>query len=90
MNGLIRWFASNHVAANLLMLVLVLGGLLTIPGLRQEMIPDIELDLVTISVPYPGATPSEVEEAICVRVEEALGSPASSGSARRRSRAWLR
>ncbi len=72
MNRAIAWFAHNHVAANLLMALLVAGGLMTLPTIRQEMIPDVDLDLVTASVVYPGASPEEVEEAIVVRVEEAL------------------
>ena len=48
MNGMIEWFARNPVAANLLMALLVCGGLLTIPMLGQEMVPDVDLDLVTV------------------------------------------
>ena len=72
MNRAIAWFAENHVAANLLMALLVATGLLTIPSLRQEMIPEISLDIVQVDVAYPGASPAEVEEAICIRVEEEL------------------
>ncbi|MCB1184537.1 efflux RND transporter permease subunit [bacterium] len=70
MNGLIRWFAHNHVAANLLMLVIIAAGLMSAAGIKQEVFPEVEMDMVTVQVPYLGATPSEVEEAICVRVEE--------------------
>ena len=72
MNGMIEWFARNHVAANLLMAVLVIGGLLTIPILGQEMVPDVDLDIITVTVPYPGASPEEVEQSVCLRIEEAL------------------
>ncbi|MEN8181655.1 MAG: efflux RND transporter permease subunit [Myxococcota bacterium] len=72
MNRAIAWFAENHVAANLLMALLVLGGLFTVPGIRQEIFPEIDLPVVTIGIAYPGAAPREVEEAICVRVEEEL------------------
>ncbi len=90
MNGTIEWFARNHVAANLLMALLVVGGLLTIPILGQEMVPEVDLDIITVSVPYPGAAPEEVEQAVAIRVEEALtglpgvkkvSSTASEGSA---------
>ena len=50
MKRAIAWFAENHVAANLLMALLVTTGLLTIPTLRQEMIPEISLDVVTVDV----------------------------------------
>ena len=74
MNGIIDWFAKNHVAANLLMALLMVGGLITIPMLNQQMIPDIDLEVVKVVVPYPGASPEEVEQAICIRVEEAVQS----------------
>ena len=72
MHGAIAWFAHNPVAANLIMLGIVFGGLLTIPQIRQEVFPEIEVELVTVSVAYPGAAPAEVEEAICVRIEEEI------------------
>jgi hypothetical protein len=72
MNSALAWFARNHVAANLLMFLLLLGGYFGLTNVRQEMIPEIRLDMMSISVVYPGATPEEVEEALCVRIEEAL------------------
>jgi len=71
-SGIVAWFVRNPVAANLLMVMMIAGGLLTLPRMRQEMFPDVELDVVTIAVPYPGASPVEVEEGVCVPVEEAL------------------
>ena len=76
MNGAIRWFVHNPVAANLLMLVLVVGGLISLPSIRQEEFPSIDTDLVRVSIEYPGATPAEAEESLCLRVEEAIeGTP---------------
>lgn len=76
MSGIIAWFVHNPVAANLLMLVLVVGGLLALPTIRQEEFPAIDSDLIRISVEYPGATPEEAEESVCLRVEEAIeGTP---------------
>ncbi len=72
MKAAIAWFAENHVASNLLMALLVVGGLMTLPTIGQEMVPDVDLDIVTVSVAYPGASPEEVEQAIAIRVEEAL------------------
>ncbi len=72
MNGLIRWFANNHVAANLLMVVIIAAGVMTAASIKQEVFPEVEMDMITIRVPYLGATPSEVEEAVCIRVEEAV------------------
>ena len=72
MKGLISWFASNHVAANLLMVVICAAGLMTVVSIKQEVFPEVEMDMITIRVPYLGATPSEVEEAVSIRVEEAV------------------
>jgi multidrug efflux pump subunit AcrB len=70
--GAIAWFARNHVAANLMMLVIVTAGIATMPTLVQELIPSIELDAVTVSTVYPGASPAEVEASITNRIEEQL------------------
>ncbi len=72
MSRAISWFAENHVAANLLMALLLVGGLLTLPMLKQEMLPDISLEVLTVTVAYPGAAPEEVEEAICIPIEQEL------------------
>ena len=72
MKGLISWFARNSVVANLLLVLLVAGGLITLGSLKQEVFPEISLDTVTVSAEYRGAAPQEVEEAICLRVEEAI------------------
>jgi multidrug efflux pump subunit AcrB len=71
-NRAVAWFASNHVAANLLMALVVVGGLLQLPSVKREVFPEIALPVISVSVPYPGASPSEVEDAVCVRVEEVL------------------
>jgi multidrug efflux pump subunit AcrB len=71
-NAAIAWFARNHVATNLLMWAMLVGGVLAWPTLRQEMFPDIDLELVTVTAPYPGASPAEVEEALVARIEEAV------------------
>ncbi|MEM7217323.1 MAG: efflux RND transporter permease subunit [Pseudomonadota bacterium] len=70
--GLIAAFARNPVAANLLMIIFLIGGFLVASGLRSEIFPVVDPRTVTVTVPYPGATPTEVEEGITRRVEEAL------------------
>lgn len=70
--GLLAWMAKNSVAANLIMLALVFGGLLMLPNIRQEVFPEFELDLVLVNVMYPGASPSDVEEGIILAIEEAV------------------
>jgi len=70
--GLIAWFIANPVAANLLMVVLLVGGALSAFNLRSQVFPTILPDTVVVTVPYPGATPAEVEEGVTRRVEEAV------------------
>ncbi len=70
--GPIRWFVDNPIAANLLMVLLIIGGAAGIPALDKQFFPEFELNRVSISMPYPGAGPVEVEEQIVVRIEEAI------------------
>ncbi len=72
MKGPIAWFAENHVAANLLMGVMVFGGLAALPQIPQKSFPDIDVNMITVSVIYLGAAPEEVEEGVCIRIEEEL------------------
>ena len=72
MNSALAWMAKNPVAANLLMLLLVAGGIMTLPTIRQEEFPSIDIDVINVSVEYQGAAPAEVEQGVCVRVEEEL------------------
>jgi len=72
LSRVIAWFAQNHVAANLLMAILLIGGLTSLPSIRKQTFPDIDVDIVTVSVEYRGAAPEEVEEGVCVRIEEAV------------------
>ena len=72
MNGPIAWFAKNHVAANLLLLLIVLAGLVAVPGMPQKSFPDIDVNVITVTVPYLGAAPEEVEQGVCIRIEEEL------------------
>jgi multidrug efflux pump subunit AcrB len=69
-NGIIAWFVHNPVAANLLMMVLIVGGLATLPSIHQEEFPSIDVGMIRISVAYLGASPEESEEAVCIRIEE--------------------
>lgn len=72
MNKIIAWFAENRVAANLLMLFILVAGALSLPQIRKETIPTVPLDLIDINVVYPGASPVEVERSVCTRIEEAV------------------
>ncbi len=64
--------AGHSVTANLLMLVLLLGGLFFAFRIKKEVFPYFELDMVNITVPYPGASPQEVEQGILLAIEEAV------------------
>ena len=69
---MIDWFARNSVAANLLMVFLVASGTIAGFNVITEVMPEINLDRIQVEVPYLGAAPEEVEEAVCVRIEEAI------------------
>ncbi|MCK4379196.1 MAG: efflux RND transporter permease subunit, partial [Deltaproteobacteria bacterium] len=70
--GAVKWMANNHVAANLLMLILIVGGLIMGISLKQEIFPEVTFDRVLVSVAYPGAGPEEIEDGIILKVEENL------------------
>jgi multidrug efflux pump subunit AcrB len=74
MNRQITWMARNHVAANLLMMIFIVGGLVMSFSIKQEVFPEIDLDLVNVTVAYPGAGPEEVEDGIILKIEENLSS----------------
>lgn len=70
--GILVWFARNSVAANLLMWVLLIGGLFSTVLINKEVFPSYELNMLNISVAYPGAAPQEIEEGINIKIEEAI------------------
>ncbi len=70
--GLIAWFARNSVAANLLMIFILVGGFLTIQTINKQMFPQVKINWISYNAPYPGAAPQEVEEGITIKIEEAL------------------
>ncbi len=69
---MISWFARNSVAANLLLVTIVMGGLLAIKNIRLEVFPDAEPQSVSVSVALRGATPEDIELGVAIRVEEAV------------------
>ena len=70
--GPISWMAQNSVAANLLMMILILGGIFTALKIQKEVFPQFQLDIVNVSAGYPGAAPSEVETGILQPIEETI------------------
>ena len=69
-SGVLAWLATNKVVANLLMFLLLVGGLYYSTKIKKEVYPRFELDQITISVGYPGASPQEVEQGILLAIEE--------------------
>ncbi len=70
--GLINWFANNHVAANLMMIIIILSGLYSVATITKKAMPDFDLPIIQISMAYPGATPADVEKGIVILIEEAV------------------
>ncbi|MAT68175.1 MAG: multidrug transporter [Planctomycetaceae bacterium] len=74
MRPFIRWSISNSPAMNIIMVGMILTGAFCLQSLNRETFPEFDLDMISISVSYPGATPEEVEEGICQKIEEAVRS----------------
>ncbi|MDO5113334.1 MAG: efflux RND transporter permease subunit [Planctomycetia bacterium] len=72
MKTLISWAVSNLPAMNILMITILLIGYWSMSGLNRETFPQFDLDQIMVSVSYPGATPEEVEESICQKIEEGV------------------
>ncbi|MCA8950404.1 MAG: efflux RND transporter permease subunit [Planctomycetes bacterium] len=72
--GLFAWFTQNHVASTLVALTISVAGMVALFGgrVRREVFPEMTPNIVTVQVPYPGASPSEVAQSICLRVEDAV------------------
>ncbi|MEQ3641089.1 MAG: efflux RND transporter permease subunit [Alteromonas sp.] len=71
-HGLIAWFARNSVAANLLMVFIIIMGIASFLTIQRQMFPNIEINYITINANYPGASPQEIEESIFIKIEEAI------------------
>lgn len=76
MKTILRWSIRNSPAMNTLLIGIVAVGLVSLLRMRREVFPEFNLDMILISVPYPGASPAEVEEGICQKIEEAVRSVA--------------
>ncbi len=70
--GSVGWMASNPVAANLLMVMLMIGGIIVASQVRREVFPYFEITEVTVSVTVSGATPEEMEKSVVQAIEEAV------------------
>jgi multidrug efflux pump subunit AcrB len=76
MRTVVSWTVNNMPAMNTLVMAVLLVGALAFGTMRREVFPEFDLEIVLVTVPYPGATPEEVEEGICQKIEEACRSVA--------------
>ncbi len=72
MKSVIAWAIRNGAGVNVMVIILLLVGTLSFFSLRRETFPEFQLEVILVSVPYPGATPDEVESGICQKIEEAV------------------
>lgn len=70
--GAIAWMTHNHVTANLMMLVFIVGGLIFAMTVKKEVFPEFSLDMISVQISYPGASPAEVERGVLVAAEQAV------------------
>lgn len=71
-NSIIGWMVCNRVTPNLLMLILLIGGFMTSSSIKQEVFPEFALDMISVSVSYPGASPEEIEQSIILAIEQEI------------------
>lgn len=74
MKAIGKWSVEHRVSVNLIMIFLFIAGGFTVYNMKREMFPQFNLDMIDISVRYPGASPEEAEEGICLKIEEQLKS----------------
>ena len=74
MKSLGNWSIKNNVTVNLIMIFIIVAGIITLLKMRREMMPQFALDMIVVSVDYPGSSPEEVEEGICIKIEEQIES----------------
>ncbi len=72
MRKLVEWTVNNHVTANILLVFILVYGFINMSNSKIEVFPYYSLDMISITVPYRGATPKDVEESICSRIEEEI------------------
>lgn len=72
MKNVLTAFAKNTVFANIVLLMIFMAGAIAVKSMIRETFPEFSLDMIIVSVPYPGADPEEVEEGICRKIEEAI------------------
>jgi hydrophobic/amphiphilic exporter-1 (mainly G- bacteria), HAE1 family len=68
-----KWSIENKVSVSLLMIFIILAGFSCVFHMKKEGFPQFGLDMITINVAYPGASPEEIEEGICIKIEDRIG-----------------
>ncbi len=72
MRSLVQWAVNNTPAMNVTVVATLIAGVISFAMLRREVFPEFELEIVLVSVPYPGASPLDAEKGVCQPVEEAV------------------
>ena len=72
MRGIVSWFAANTVAANLLMIIAFVGGIISFNMMEREFFPPGEINIAQVSITWEGASPEDVEDQLVSRIEEAI------------------
>lgn len=72
MKTIVRWAITNSPAMNTLVAAVLIVGAVSMSLMRREIFPEFDLEIILVSVTYPGASPDEVEEGICQKLEEAI------------------
>ncbi len=72
--GIFAWFCRNPVAANMVIILIMVVGLVSLKNAKQEVFPEVRLDIIAVTLVYPGASPDEVEKGVTLPAEEAIRS----------------
>ncbi len=72
MKSVIHWAIKNSPAMNTVLIASLLVGAVSLVVMRREVFPEFELEILLVTVPYPGASPDETEDAICEKIEAAI------------------
>jgi multidrug efflux pump subunit AcrB len=70
--GFVHMFAKHRVAANLLMVIMIVAGAIGVDRLKTQFFPTFELDIITVSIAWPGATAEDVQEGLTIPIENAI------------------
>ncbi|MDD7805401.1 MAG: efflux RND transporter permease subunit [Endozoicomonas sp. (ex Botrylloides leachii)] len=70
--GVIAWFVNNSVAANLLMAIIIVAGLVSVWSIKKKIFPDFDVNTIQVTVNYPGAGSGDIEQSVLVKLEESV------------------